>query len=144
VRLTHRHVFARRAYRIGRPNERNTSFRRQEFLDALRNNRANDLYNIVSGQYFQDMMTLLYELRNTIHGAGLSTLAFISGVEPQASFVTVLPKYRDSLWEAAERCGSPEQWGLTRINGIQFEPYVLFHRNLDKIGEENVAVPLSW
>jgi len=21
---------------------------------------------------------------------------------------------------------------------------VLFHRNLDKIGEENVAVPLSW
>lgn len=114
---------ARRAYRINQPNERNTSFRRTEFLDALRDKGANDLCNLISGQYYKDLMTLLYELRNTIHGAGLPTLAYQAVAEPEESFVTVLPEYSDQLWQAAERCGSPENWGLIRLHEVQFEPY---------------------
>jgi hypothetical protein len=114
---------ARRAYNIVRPNERNTSFRRQEFVNALANNGAVDLNNLVSGQHFIDIMTLLHELRNTIHGAGLPTLAVRAGVDPQESYVTVLPNYANTLWDAAERCGGVERWGLRRLHGVRLEPY---------------------
>lgn len=112
-----------RAYGIKHFNERSTSFRRDKFLSALRDRGAIDLYNLGSGEKFKALMTLLYELRNTIHGAGLPTLAYQEGGKPVTSFVTVLPEYSDKLWEAAERCWSPEKWGLTRINGVQLEPY---------------------
>jgi hypothetical protein len=114
---------ARRAYRIEQPNERMTGFRRQEFLNALRNHGANALYNIVSGQYYQDLMTLLHELRNTIHGAGLPTLSYQDRASPEQSFVTILSEHRDALWRAAERCGLPEKWGLIRMHEALFEPY---------------------
>jgi len=114
---------ARRAYRIDQPSERNSSFRRSEFLDALRNKGANSLHSIVSGQHYQDLLTLLHELRNTIHGAGLPSLAYRAGAKPEESFVTVLPEYSDRLWQAAERCGSSEKWGLIRMHEVLLEPY---------------------
>lgn len=114
---------AHRVYRI-QLKERDASFRRQDFLKALKkDNDVTTLYDLVTEQYFQDVMTLLYEPRNTIHGAGLPTLASKLGAEPEASFVTILPQYQTALWQAAERCGSPEHWGLTKIHGVQFEPY---------------------
>lgn len=119
---------ARRAYGIGRPNERNISFRRPvrkpEFLDSLRDNGAANLYKLVSEQYFQDIMTLFYELRHTIHGAGLQVSAHCAGTRPEESFITVLPEYSAKLWQAAERCGSPEKWGLMRIHEeVLLDPY---------------------
>lgn len=115
---------ARRAYRVDQPRERYASFRRSDFQEALRDSGANELYRIVSGQHFQDVMTLLYQLRNTIHGAGLPTVAFMSGTDPQASFVRLLPEHRDTLLEAAERCGSLGRWGLMRMSDEAFfEPF---------------------
>jgi hypothetical protein len=114
---------AHRAYRIDRPNERRASFRWPDFRDALRDKGANGLHNITSGQYYQDLMTLIHELRNTIHGAGLPSLAYQAGTQPEESFVTVLPEYSDRLWQAAERCGSSEKWGLIRMHEVLLEPY---------------------
>ena len=66
----------RRAYRIKSFIERNTNFRNQEFLHTLKNKGAKQLHDIISDQCFIDLMTLLYEFRNTIHHSAMST--FIS------------------------------------------------------------------
>jgi hypothetical protein len=115
---------ARRAYGIARPTERNTSFGSEQFLNALINHAAIDIHAIVKGAYFRNIRTLIHELRNTIHGASMPTIAAMRGVEPQESYVQVLPEYRDSLWGAAEQCGSPEQWGLIKTRDeVWLEPY---------------------
>jgi len=114
---------ARRAYGIEQPIERYTSFRRPEFLKALQDKGADNLYNFVSGEKHKDLMILLHELRNTIHGAGLTTLAYVGEGKPQASFISVLPENSFKVWEAAERYSSSEKWGLTRKNDLQLEPY---------------------
>jgi hypothetical protein len=114
---------AHRAYQIDRLPERQASFRRRKFRNELRNNGATDLFSIASDQHFRDVMTLLYEPRNTIHGAGLPTVGAQLEDEPEASFVSILPQYQNGLWEAAERCGSTEHWGLIRLHKMLFEPY---------------------
>lgn len=115
---------ARRAYRIDLLSEYNTSFRRSKFLGSLKGNAIDTLYTIVSRQYFQDIMTLLFELRHTIHGAGLQVDAHCMGTRPEESFITVPSKYSDKLWQAAERCGLPEKWGLMHIHEeVLLDPY---------------------
>jgi hypothetical protein len=114
---------AHRAYNISKPSERHASFRRLEFLNALKDAGAYELHELASSQYFRDVMTLLHELRNTIHGAGLPPLAVESRGEPQTSFVKVLPQYKSLLWNAAQACGSPERWGLIKPHDLRFEPY---------------------
>jgi len=114
---------AHRAYSVKKPKERQAYFRRKDFRKALKRYGAQELHNLVSDQNCQDVLTPLYELRNTIHGSSLLTLAYQSGIEPETSFVEVPPVYGDVLWEAAERCGSPERWGLTREHTLLLEPY---------------------
>jgi hypothetical protein len=119
---------AYRAYKINRPTERNASFRNassqgREFIQALKCCGANDLHDLVSEQRFQALMTLIYELRNTIHGAGLHTCAYESSEQPQVSFISVPDEYADKLWRAVEQCDSPEKWGFRRMHKLLFEPY---------------------
>jgi hypothetical protein len=115
---------ARRAYRIKRPKERKTNFRNQEFLSALKNKGAKQLYDIISGQCFKDLMTLLYELRNTIHHSAMSTFISEAPKNPQGSFVRVLPEHQGLFWQAAERYSSPERWGLIQLrDDIRLDPY---------------------
>jgi hypothetical protein len=114
---------AHRAYSISQPKERQAYWDRDTFQKALRKAGANDLYALVSEQHSKDVLRLVNLPRNTIHGAALPTFAARMGVKPEASFVTVLPQYRADLWNAAERCGPPERWGMTRLHGTSFEPY---------------------
>ena len=115
---------ARRAYRINSPIERNTNFRNQEFLNALKNKGAKQLYDIISGQCFKDLMTLLNELRNTIHNVAMNIFISEAGKNPKWSFVRVLPEHQDLLWEAAGRYSSPERWGLFQLrDDIRLDPY---------------------
>lgn len=114
---------AHRIYEIKRPPERFASFRKKDFYKALRKNDATKLYNIISLQQSQDVMTLLYELRNTIHGAALHPLAVGSFTKPEESFVTIPSKHGEKIWEISERYGSPEKWGLVRLHSICVEPY---------------------
>lgn len=114
---------AARAYRITKPAERYMSFRRCDVREALSGAGATQLCQLIADQSFLDLMTLLHQPRNTIHGAGLPTVA-LSGPRPtQESLVRVLPQHKDAIWEAAERCGSTARWGLRRQIDVGFEPY---------------------
>jgi hypothetical protein len=96
-----------------------------DFRRALKQQGAHNLHKLVSDQCSQDILTLLYEPRNTIHGSNLPTVAYHSGIEPIHSLVKVPAEYKDVLWKAAERHESAERWGLTREHGVgvMFEPY---------------------
>jgi hypothetical protein len=116
---------ARRACGISRPKERYASFRNPEYLEVLRHS-AQQLYQLVSGEHFHDVMTLLYTLRNTIHGPSMPSIGYVRDFgEPEESRVAVPIRYQEALLEAAGRCGSVERWGLTnRPSGRMFvEPH---------------------
>jgi hypothetical protein len=114
---------AHRAYRLVKPIERHASFRNPKFRSQLGTCGAGQLHSLSTGQHFQDVMTLLSEPRNTIHGANLPTLAYQRGGEPQESFVHIPPQCSQALWDAAGRTGSPDKWGLTRDFEVLLEPY---------------------
>jgi hypothetical protein len=114
----------RRVYSIS-IRERYASFRNPKYLQALEHS-AQQLHKLVSAEHSQDVMMLLYTLRNTIHGPGLPPVAYRSGIaEPEESLAAVPKQYQDDLWRAAERCGSAGRWGLIRRpSGRMFlEPY---------------------
>jgi hypothetical protein len=114
---------ARRAYKITKPREYLTSFRSKEFVEALRNNGAGDLAELVASQRFVSLMTLIYELRNTIHGSMLRPMASIKAGREQESFVAIDSSSSQWIWDAAECVGSAESWGLTKMHAIALEPY---------------------
>jgi len=116
-------LVARHAYKINRPSERNTSFRKPEFNKALATNGAEKLYKIITSDPFRNLMILLFELRNTIHSDAMQN--FISNIaKPEEAFVRVLSKHRDLLWNAAERYNSAERWGLVQFHDdMRLEPY---------------------
>jgi len=115
---------AHRVYGVTQPQERNASFRRKDYWEALGHNGATNLYNTISGQRFQDLLTLLHELRNTIHGATLPTTGYRGFARQEESYVTVLPDYRQALWQVATRYSSLDHWGLVeQRNELWFEPY---------------------
>jgi hypothetical protein len=82
---------ARRVYGIDRPDEVNTGFQRKGFLEALKRSPAIGLYNVVCGEYFCDLMTLLREIRNSIHGSLWPTIARGNYTDPEESFIKYHP-----------------------------------------------------
>ena len=114
---------ARRAYGIEKPNERITSFRSHQFRQELGKNGAGKLEKIVSSQVFLDLMTLLTELRNTVHGASLRSIGYHEPAEEEKSYVALHKESTLRIWEAAMRYSSPEDWGLLKGHEIIFEPY---------------------
>lgn len=114
---------ATRAYKIQNPPEHRISFRRQEYLSALRAAGATELYEITTSEPFKDVMTLLHRLRNTIHGEALSIAAHAAMDRTPQSFVRVVPPNEQLLWEAAARLGSAERWGFRQKGEVEFEPY---------------------
>lgn len=113
---------AHRAYGM-KGSERSASFRNSQFVRCLKSHGGKDLCCLASGQNFRDIMTLLYTLRNTIHGSRLPSLAYGVSARRQESFAAVPAGFEKSVWEAAVRCGSPEKWGLIREHGLLLEPY---------------------
>jgi hypothetical protein len=115
---------AHRAYGITQPPERNASFRRKDYRESLGHIGATNLYSLISEQRFQDLLTLLHELRNTIHGAALPTAGRQGYARQAESYVSVLPDYRQVLWQAATQYSSPDHWGLVQEpSELRFEPY---------------------
>lgn len=112
---------ARIAYRVYEANdpksERQVNFRREDFKKSLQAQGAHNLHQLISESYFENLITLLYELRNTIHAAGLPVPQSQGAEHPETSFLTI-PNSQNNLanliWGAAEKCGSPNEWGLTR------------------------------
>jgi hypothetical protein len=115
---------AHRAYQVSKSDERYASFRRDDFRKALKGSGARELCNLFDNQRFEDILTLLYELRNTIHGAALKTLGYQRASEAELTFSVVPQFVGQKLWEAGERLGGAEEWGLTPgFQEIWLEPY---------------------
>lgn len=117
---------AHRAYQIGTsPSEYSAGFRKHRFNTALKNNGAVRLYDLIDGKHSQAVMTLIYELRNCIHGAALPTpkVQSIVSTYPQPFALTVPTMVATKIWTAAGQCGEPEQWGLTQWSELLLEPY---------------------
>jgi len=114
---------ARRVYSIRKPNERNSNFRSEKYLNALRKNGGDRLYEVVTHQDFIDLMTMLTALRNTIHGANLRTLAYKEPVKEEKSFVALEKTIANAVWDASARYSSPNEWGIFQSHEILFEPY---------------------
>lgn len=114
---------ANRAYQaIG--NERFASFRHKNFRSALKRKGAQELCELLADQRVESLLTLLYELRNTIHGASLQTIGYQAMSEPEHTFAVVPESARQKLWKAAEQLGGAEQWGMTsRFEEFWLEPY---------------------
>jgi hypothetical protein len=105
---------AHRVYSISKPNERNASFRKARFQDALKRDGAMALYTLVTDERAQAIMTLAHVPRNSIHGA-----SFRSGIGPGGCILLVPRPEAEKLWSAAELCGGFREWGLS----CQGQPY---------------------
>jgi hypothetical protein len=114
---------ARRAYNI-HIDERHASFRDKKFRKCLKQTDGTELQEIINGQYYRDVTTLLYEPRNTIHRAAFTTLAYKRAGEPEFSFVSVPEPIASDLWDTTEKLGSAGRWGLSKeLSGVLLEPY---------------------
>lgn len=100
--------------------ERNASFRNKDFVDELKTNGAVNLTNYLAGNRFKNNSTLLYELRNTIHGAA-NPVVRISG---KGHYITPFEQYREKLFKAAQGLGPVERWGMESKSGHNFLPYI--------------------
>ena len=117
---------ARIAHRICHlpSQERYASFRREDFRNALKKKGAVELCELACSERFQSLLTLLYEPRNTIHGAILQTLGYKEASKLEYSFISVPQPSDQHLWKAAEKLGGTEAWGLTSRSGeVWLEPY---------------------
>lgn len=122
---------ARICYNIQKPKEFQTSFRKSQFRDALIDNNATDIHEVVSTPEGGALLSLLFELRNTIHGENLNSLAVASGGRPHESYVAIRPDSEKSFWDAIEKLGGPDQWGVTKKYATHLEPYSFAVRLVD-------------
>ena len=103
---------ANNVYQIGRKGI-SIGFQRKSFIKALASKDAQSLYSFISSQRFKDIITLLYNLRNTIHAAALETIGYHESSRPEHSLIKVPADIEKAVWDAAERLGSAGRWGLS-------------------------------
>lgn len=114
---------AHRACAITKSPERLASFRRPAFTDEIRSAGHPILADFIASPRFVNVSALVSRIRNTIHGAGMPTVGYHGGGDPQKSFVEVTLEHRDAIWSAAEALGGPDRWGLWRSHGrLYLEP----------------------
>ncbi len=115
---------ANRAYDL-RKQERSSNFRHQKFVKDLKENDAKQLFELTSSVKFQCVLTLLYELRNTIHGAAPRDIVFQDYRFSSPNHKLELPDtISDKLLIAAKELGGTEKWGLEeKIGKVFLEPY---------------------
>lgn len=114
---------AKRAYGLPKQFDRSSSFRHRDFVDALGKSGASKLHILFAEQRTQDLLTLLFEVRNTIHSANLPTIACQRSGGYQESFVHVPPQIQERIRTAAERLNSLTHWGLQSDDPAFIEPY---------------------
>lgn len=132
---------AHRAYHIIKPEERRASFRSRAFKNALVQHGAEQLYDLVSSREFEALTTLIYQLRNTIHGAGAKDLVERqSGTTVDAGFAHLSEEVGKKLCSAAGVLGSPEGWGLRQRSISLLKPP---NTEIEHV-EEYLAEPFTY
>lgn len=138
---------ANRAYRTG-TQKRFANFRRQNFRTALARNGVQELYELSSSERFGSLLTLLYESRNTIHGAALKTIAYQGVGGSQHTYIEIPQPTAQKLLEAGEQLGGAKEWGLTSgFPEVWLEPYsyatALVKESLNAINAVAAATDVS-
>ncbi|MFH1032843.1 MAG: hypothetical protein V1767_09820 [Chloroflexota bacterium] len=114
---------ANRAYHPKGVKEQYATFRRPQFREALANSGARELYELSSSEKFNNLLTLLYEPRNTIHGAALKTVTYQRG-SAQHTYIEITQDAGQKLLEAGRQLGGAKEWGLiSEFDRIWLEPY---------------------
>jgi hypothetical protein len=88
------------------------------------------LHAVAVSHEMQLLRPLMKGLRNTIHGPMLQPIMYTKAGHPSLSLVEVDDGGR-KVWDAADRMGGTEAWGLATIGGYYFEPYTYATRLLD-------------
>ena len=103
------------------------SFRKVQFRRALKKNDAEPLSKVTGAEPFQDLLTMLNELRNLIHEAALEADAVSAGSRSDGYNTLVAAPLASAgkLLDAANRLGGNAKWGLSdrRSAGVWIEPY---------------------
>jgi hypothetical protein len=111
----------RRLYDL-RITDQNTSLWRRSFARELLRGGHDTILAIATSDDSADLRTLLAGLRNTIHGEALRTISFSRTRGSQLLLIQV-EENAQALWNATQRFGGPDAWGLMRLGGTQFEPF---------------------
>jgi hypothetical protein len=123
---------ARVAYRayVGPDSDKSTvSFRNSGFVDKL----DPSFVAFLKSSYFEDISNIISKMRNTIHGAGLTTFAY-NKANSQKSFVQIPDIDAQKIWNTTESYDSAIKWGLQKFpdNTIAFEPYAFSQQLIDR------------
>ena len=117
-----------RVYQLTKPKEFSTQlqFRKKEFLEELKNKGAIELVDYVSQPSVQALLEIVYNLRNTIHEASLTSLS----VKPQIlreeySYITLSPDLEKIFKQNIQPHYDPDACGLAQFHVLSFEPYTL-------------------
>lgn len=103
----------RRLYGIR--SRRNVNFRQDEFLERLRDSGANQLHELLTAPRVEALLTLLFEVRNTIHEASLASHGYSTTGRGPGSIEIGDDEFGYTLWAAAESAGRAETWGLRKL-----------------------------
>lgn len=114
---------AKRAYALPKRFDRSASFRHRDFVGAIGNSGALKLHRLCTEQRTKDLLTVLFEIRNTIHSANLPTFARQRSGSSQESLVHIPTQVQEKIHTAAERLRPLRHWGLQSDNPAFIEPY---------------------
>jgi len=117
-----------RVYQLTKPKEFSTQlqFRKKEFLKELKNKGANELVDYVSQPSVQALLEIVYNLRNTIHEASLTSLSVKPHVlREEYSYITLSPDLEKIFKQNIQPYYDPDACGLAQFHVLSFEPYTL-------------------
>jgi len=78
---------------------------------------------VIESERYRATQQLLWSLRNTIHGAGLTELGVEIGGQARGSVLRVHGPDATTVIESAEALGGPNTFGLSTLLGAELEPY---------------------
>lgn len=90
--------------------------RKKSFVEGLKNAGVNNLANLVTNDYAIKLQSMLFELRNSIHGVLPSGTTQKDFDRNDNSFIEVDSEYRDKIWEISHQIEKHEAWGLKLEN----------------------------
>jgi hypothetical protein len=126
----------KKAKQKGLGTERRAAFHLADFQDALTENGAVRLKNVITDSRSGAVLDLLKIPRNMIHGASLFPL-YRDRYHAWRSESLYLGAPEDAgkkLWDASQKHSSPEEWGLvqSKTGLIKLEPYMFVYKLTDE------------
>lgn len=110
-------------FTIKKPGERNAAFHNDAFINGLRASGATHLLTVIESERFCATRELLWSLRNTIHGAGLTELGVEIGGQARGSVLRVHGGDAKTAIKSVKTLGGPKAFGLSTLLGTELEPY---------------------